>query len=45
MWHLPEDKFHKSQVSTVPNKSFPERAFSLAPGTLSKIHLSLVALK
>ena len=34
-----------SHVSTVPNKSSPLSALSLAPGTLSRSHLSLVAEK
>ena len=42
---LPPVSFQTSQVSTVPNKSSPALAFSRAPGTLSKIHLILVAEK
>ena len=34
-----------SQLSTVPKRSSPARAFSRAPGTLSSIHLILVAEK
>ena len=34
-----------SQLSTVPNRSCPFSAFSLAPGTLSRIHLILVPEK
>ncbi len=42
---LPPVSFQISHVSTVPNKSSPASAFSRAPGTLSKIHLILVAEK
>ena len=35
--------FQINQVSTVPNNKSPFSAFSLAPSTLSKIHLMLVA--
>ena len=34
-----------SHVSTVPKRTSPLSAFSLAPGTLSSIHLIFVALK
>ena len=42
---LPPVSFQTSHASTVPNKSSPASAFSRAPGTLSKIHLILVAEK
>ena len=44
-WQPPLVRFQMSQVSTVPNLSFPASALALAPGTLSRIHLILVALK
>ena len=44
-WHPPLVRFQMSQVSTVPNLSFPASALALAPATLSRIHLILVALK
>jgi hypothetical protein len=39
---LPRVSFQINQVSTVPKHSFPCSAFSLAPGTLSKIHFTFV---
>jgi hypothetical protein len=38
---FPAVKFQISQVSILPNNNSPFRAFSLAPFTLSKIHLIL----
>src|SRR5260221_13717552 len=40
---LPLVSFHRSQLSTVPKHNSPLPAFSLAPGTLSRIHFTLVA--
>ena len=37
----PPVSFHISHVSIVPKSSLPTSAFSLAPGTLSSIHLIL----
>ena len=36
---------HISQLSTVPNASSPRAAAARAPGTLSRIHFSLVPEK
>ena len=44
-WTFPPVSFQISQLSTVPKSSFPSSARSRAPGTLSKIHLILVAEK
>ena len=44
-WAAPPVSFHTSQLSTVPNRISPRRAFSLAPSTWSSIHLILVAEK
>src|SRR5664279_2640872 len=43
--NLPRVRFHISQVSIVPNASFPPSASFLASLTLSRIHLTLVAEK
>ena len=45
MWTAPPVSFHTSQESTVPKSSAPRSAFSRAPSTWSRIHLSLVAEK
>jgi len=45
LWDLPAVRHQMSHVSTVPKRSSPFSARSLAPGTLSSIHLSLVPEK
>src|SRR5205823_9833806 len=41
----PPVKFHTSHESTVPNANLPAFALARAPGTLRRIHSSLVAEK
>src|SRR3989442_14510210 len=41
----PPVRFQRSQVSTVPNASLPALALARAPGTLRRIHSSLVPEK
>ena len=41
----PPVSFQTSQVSTVPNASSPASARARAPGTLSRIHATLVPEK
>ena len=36
----PPVRFHSTQVSVLPNSSSPASAFSRAPSTLSRIHLT-----
>ena len=38
---VPPVRFHSTQVSMFPNASWPASAFSRAPSTLSRIHLTL----
>ena len=38
---VPPVRFHTSQLSVVPNSRSPASAFSRAPSTLSRIHLTL----
>src|SRR5690606_33046425 len=45
MCFLPSERFHTNHESIVPRANCPASAFSRAPSTLSKIHLTLVATK
>ena len=44
-WRWPLVRFQISQLSTVPKASSPRSARARAPGTLSRIQLTLVAEK
>ncbi len=44
-WTVPPVSFQRSQVSTVPKRISPRRAFSRAPSTWSRIQAILVAEK
>ena len=44
-WVRSSDRFHNSQLSMVPNSNSPRSARLRAPGTWSRIHLTLVPLK
>ena len=45
MWRRPPVSFQMSQVSTVPNASWPACAWARAPGTCCRIQRILLAEK